>query len=120
MSDELTAELRRVYAEAYDGAIYARNSSAEAFRAALLAVYLAGNGKWISLAERCPEHGQKVLISDGRNVSAAEADRKLFGDTGELWWVGCGFSGQEWEWDFEPTHWQPLPEPPQPEGAGLA
>lgn len=42
MTPDTLPDLERVYAEAYDGAIYARNSSAEAFRAALLAVYRAG------------------------------------------------------------------------------
>lgn len=72
--------------------------------------------EWINIKEKKPEHRQKVLISDGEIVTAAEADLKFNAHSdGSIWWDGCEFSGYEWEWDFGErfvTHWMPLPESP--------
>ena len=64
--------------------------------------------KWISIKDKMPERRVGVLITDGQIVTCAEWD----GD----WWGSHGFSGYEWEFDFDErfvTHWMPLPKPPQ-------
>jgi len=75
--------------------------------------------KWIPIST-LPHENQKVLVSDGKIVTAAEF-RRLIKHTGEhagvitLEWGGCELSGQEWYWDFDDrniTHWAELPEPP--------
>ncbi len=75
------------------------------------------NIKWIDIKKQLPIHGQKALITDGKEVAAGEADLKFL-DDGQIWWDGCGYGGDEWEWDFDidqVTHWMPLPEPPNKE-----
>jgi hypothetical protein len=69
---------------------------------------------WIDIALQQPQHQQKVLITNGTMVSAAQADTKFYEDN-RIWWDGCEFGGYEWEWDFDTatiTHWMPLPTPP--------
>lgn len=73
--------------------------------------------KWINITRQQPDHQQKILITDGTMVTAAEywvwpqADKKF----GLCPFRCLGFDGYEWEWDFNPkdiTHWMPLPNPP--------
>lgn len=69
---------------------------------------------WISIGASPPTHGQKVLIAatDGTVTSAIACYWH-----GTLTWNPCGWDGGhdwEWEWDGPITHWQPLPDPPQP------
>ena len=71
--------------------------------------------EWIKLSDREPGQGQRVLISDGHEVSAAITDLTLRSPRGGPWWDGCGFGGYEWDWDFDPTHWAPMPSLPTPE-----
>ena len=67
---------------------------------------------WINIAIRQPGHNEEVLVTDGDIVTAAQADRQFYQD-GRIRWSGWGFSGYEWEYDFEEiTHWMPLPSPP--------
>lgn len=61
---------------------------------------------WISVKDRLPEHRVICIITDGHNVAMASADRTM--PRCEIWWDGEGFSGYEWEWHFEPTHWTPM------------
>jgi hypothetical protein len=71
---------------------------------------------WISLKDRTPAHRQKVLISDGYIVTAAQADLLEFGNEESIWWDGCFFEGWNWEWSFKAkniTHWAELPSPPR-------
>jgi hypothetical protein len=69
--------------------------------------------EWISVKDRLPEVGQKVLVCDvdpdsdyGIKVLSLECDEKgTYWDDGDGWW-------------FEPedmSHWMPLPEPPERE-----
>jgi hypothetical protein len=58
--------------------------------------------EWISVKDRLPENSGLVNIVKKGVVSAGFCE-------GGWWWDINGRSG-------EVTHWQPLPEPPKPEG----
>ncbi len=62
--------------------------------------------EWISIKDRLPEPGERVLLSDGTFVAEGYI---LF--TGK--WMRNGI----WVLPMHPTHWMPLPEPPK-EGGG--
>lgn len=64
--------------------------------------------RWIPVGERLPDasvqHGY-CLVSDGTNVGTANYTADKFGG-GRFWLIE---SRDEWH----PTHWMPLPEPPE-------
>ncbi len=70
---------------------------------------LRAERRWIPVSERLPEDGQRVLSYDPR---ICEDD-----------WIACvAFTGGKFVgesgygppmYDYEPTHWMPLPEPPE-------
>lgn len=77
--------------------------------------------KWIDINEQRPENGQKVLVTDGEFVTAAQAYIRFHGDMrderapGGMTWCGCECAGYEFEWDYDMdsiTYWAPLPGPP--------
>lgn len=59
------------------------------------------SSKWISVAERLPKCGKRVLITDGAAVFEAYLSISHK-------WVRSGLLWQE-----NVTHWMPLPEPPK-------
>ena len=59
--------------------------------------------EWISVKDRLPEYGERVLITEGTAVF--EAYRSASGK-----WVRMGIG-----WKENVTHWCPLPEPPEGE-----
>ena len=88
---------------------------------------------WVSVGERLPEPGKPVLIAcNGRALRAVwmpkhyatEADWGEFrGDTDEDYWPEGwyewnGYDEVHWQTEHEPTHWQPLPQPPKEQGNG--
>ena len=89
----------------------------------------AGLGEWVPMAKRLPPTNTPILIcaSDG-TVCSAEFEHEPERDW--IWWNGAGFSGDEWDWNWEcvsqpwkgVTHWMPLPEAPnvQVQGASQA
>ena len=64
--------------------------------------------RWIPVTERLPEESGSYLIVDGRTISEA--------------YYGKGWAGDNWTdpvemyMTFHPTHWMPLPAPPESEG----
>lgn len=66
--------------------------------------------EWQSI-DTAPQDGQKILGFDGEDYLVIEWDKPMGNFPGKWlpsvqWWDG--FS------DFHPTHWMPLPEPPEP------
>ena len=63
--------------------------------------------EWISVEERLPEKGQKVLVRGVKNGMQIGAFRGIpVSERSELWW---------WKKNtlLDVTHWMPLPEPPK-------
>ena len=59
--------------------------------------------QWISVEERLPHYGERVLITEGHAVFEASLSISHK-------WVRCGIG-----WTEGVTHWMPLPEPPEVE-----
>ena len=91
----------------------------ECTRCNKLADHLIANGvtiqKWISVEERLPEYGEKVLVCDTREdyvgVSVLQKGFDFGGEKDpDYWcWMDDCFNLDEF------THWMPLPEPPKGE-----
>lgn len=70
---------------------------------------------WISVNDRLPEDSQKVLITDGTNVSCAHYfglkderhEAKNDGKAGDHWWANQ-FDRMTGGFVHEPTHWMPV------------
>ena len=58
--------------------------------------------EWISISERLPQDGQDVLVFDEGTISV----KSLSSYTHKWHPYENGF-------DCEPSHWQPLPKPPE-------
>lgn len=58
--------------------------------------------KWIKISEEKPPLNIPVFISDGVCLAVASYYKS---PTNLGTWLGEGFGGYEWEWDFDPTHW---------------
>ena len=60
---------------------------------------------WVSVEDRLPEQGERVLATDGAFVG--EGYTNCYG-------VWCRPNGLRWDMlDSDVTHWMPLPEPPK-------
>lgn len=60
-------------------------------------------------------NGVPILVTDGKVITVLM--RTQINHSGKIFdnLVGAGFSGYEWDWDFEwddLTHWMPVPELP--------
>lgn len=64
---------------------------------------------WIKCSERMPDINTDVMVTDGRGVGMAACRRNSLGDKH----FPVIHSGNDWMTLDTPTHWQPLPEPPQ-------
>lgn len=73
--------------------------------------------EWISVKERLPEYGERVLVvSRVADLAVSYVDTMSYdpeeGICPEGWYTDDGWPRK----DDEVTHWQPLPEPPGEEG----
>lgn len=60
--------------------------------------------RWISVEERLPEGGETVLVWFGGQVQMAWLNHFT---------NGVAYFVRDTHYNFEPTHWMPLPEPPE-------
>ena len=112
MSDYYTeSQVNRIEQDAYDGAILEAGKEWERqrddfnFREYELETRIAEleqAQRWIPVSERLPEEYEEVLvIFTGFNFD------------GGLWKKMRVCSIEDWEYIGNPTHWMPLPEPPE-------
>lgn len=67
--------------------------------------------EWIPVTERLPEEGEYVLVRFNNNEMAVAC---LFGrDENFTFWRAQVDMGWCTDCDTEPSHWMPLPEPPE-------
>jgi len=81
--------------------------------------------KWIPVSEKLPENGQTVLILHYGECGMATFDGNPENIDGDSFYPSFCFETSRWWWDENnycngsdddcPTHWQPLPEPPESE-----
>lgn len=69
--------------------------------------------EWISVKDRLPEDGQKVLAFGGgeRRYYCVAKFFKHFNDGGDFWHLGA--KDRKYSPGYKITHWMPLPEPPK-------
>ena len=73
---------------------------------------------WVPVSESSmPAMGQIVWLWDGQQIWIGGRDDSgdgwLWGNTyGTIWWQGEDWDGDLEEDDYTPTHWMPLPNPP--------
>ena len=70
--------------------------------------------KWIRVDTELPEPGQEVLgahpIGDDAIYTVCQFTQRI--ENGDWFWE-CSSSGEELDGSFKPTHWMPLPPPPE-------
>ena len=99
---------------------YAEHDAKEVYQAMLNAAPTPAHVGWISVKERLPDKDQEVLIFANswgeKHITSATFMGLPDYLKGKPWWSGNGWSGYEWEWDFNEdhiSHWMPLPPPPE-------
>lgn len=82
--------------------------------------------EWIKCSERTPDEGVPVWLWDGKKVWIGA--HEYCNDDPGGWLFGMGYGpnystfyarweldSNDWDDDYQPTHWMPLPDPPVPE-----
>ena len=68
--------------------------------------------KWIPVTERLPDTGVDVLVKFPHNMAVASIDiGEWVVNSGDGWCTDINLAGGE----KNPTHWMPLPQPPEEE-----
>ena len=68
--------------------------------------------RWIPVSERLPETGVDVLVKFPQNMAVASIDIvEWVVNSGDGWCTDINLAGGE----KNPTHWMPLPQPPEEE-----
>ena len=72
--------------------------------------------EWVSVKDKMPNNGDEILATDGRSIVTCTFNKGVYRNgISYIDISGLGFSGYEWEFDFEAeemTHWIPLPSLP--------
>lgn len=102
MPEEPTAEMEEALATILDEINDCQGIDGDDFAEILRRVWQAAPDGWISVKDRLPEDDTPVL------VYCPDAPLPY----GIDYWSQFGL-GFYWSHDSEPTHWQPLPEPPK-------
>jgi hypothetical protein len=71
------------------------------------AIREAGQARWVPVSERLPEEGENALVTHGDDITIGWID--WADSAGAMWWTTDGPD------EDGPTHWQPLPSPPEEE-----
>ncbi len=68
------------------------------------------NGDWIPVTERLPKEGQRVLAYEKPNLIVVAEMHSRMPLVGGVWWSkDNGYT----PYSVFPTHWMPLPAPPE-------
>ena len=119
MTDQRRARAEQLALEAVSKSIGDRNLILQARVATAMADTLIEfadaerKAQWQPI-ETAPRDDQRILVADDADVATAQFTNRRWVQSPTAW-EGDGDYGGLADLYFEPTHWQPLPEPPKVE-----